>query len=83
MAVQGSLFWAALGAAGVAELEDTRPQVLLGDASLCGVDVALAIVADPFGDPSRALRAAFERFGGEARDEAEEVRRERREYPAS
>jgi len=67
---------AAIGAATPANVDVVWPQFMLHDALLCGIDVALAVIADPIGDPSKALREAFNRFAEEVKLDADTVRRD-------
>ncbi len=67
---------AAIGAATPANVDVVWPQFVLHDALLCGIDVALAVIADPIGDPSKALRETFERFAEEVKLDADTVRRD-------
>jgi len=67
---------AAIGAATEKNVLDALPELVLHDALICGMDVALAVISDPIGDPREALRAAFERFGKEVKDDADSSRRD-------
>lgn len=60
------------------DLKDMRPQAFLGDAILLGVDISLAILSDPVGDPRESIMSALEQFREELVSEAKMARRDQK-----
>ncbi len=65
----------AIGAAGGdPNLKIIDPQLIVHDTLICGIDIALAVLADPLVDPSAALKAAFDRYTAEIAINAKSAR---------